>query len=450
MRAGRHLSLKALLTVWFTLVMVAIAAVTCVFVALVSKDTVNTDMRRTLVTRVQRNARDLEENDGRLEIEGGFDYEWDGVFSAVFGSDGTALSGELPADASALPLSDRAVQTLTADGQAYYVYDRYVPLDGGGVWVRGMTVTVGTVSTVGALGRLALVIVPAVVVLAAAGGYLIAALALRPLERVSAAADEISGGADLSRRIDHRAGSKEVARLAGAFNGMMGRLEESFRREKQFVSDASHELRTPTAVIVAECDYALANARDDADWRESAETVRRQAGRMTALIGQLLRYARLEQGTARMEPERLELGELAAVVAEEQSAVTGVPVAAELAPGVFVRGDGILLTRLVTNLVGNACKFGASAVTVRLTREAGEAVLSVADDGVGIAPAEQARIFDRFYQTDRARSAGDGGSGLGLAMVKQIAALHGGAVAVESEEGRGSTFTFRMPAETPD
>lgn len=224
------------------------------------------------------------------------------------------------------------------------------------------------------------------------------------------------------------------------------RLERSFEAERQFTSDASHELRTPVAVILAGLDHGQPT---EEDYRQSVDVIRRQGQQMSRLIGQLLHITRLEQGTQKTYMERADLSALAEAVCEQQRLIApaGTELTLDAPEPVEVQADVLLMTRVLNNLIANAFRYGKDGghVSVTVRRENGWAVLAVRDDGIGIAPEQQERIWQRFYQVDPARSGGEG-TGLGLYMVRQIARLHGGTAEVDSAPGQGSTFTVRIPA----
>ena len=248
----------------------------------------------------------------------------------------------------------------------------------------------------------------------------------------------------------HRAsvrGNDEIAQLAQEFNSLTDRLQTTENARRRFVSDASHELRTPVAVILAECDSLDHGQPTEEDYRQSVDVIRRQGQQMSRLIGQLLHITRLEQGTQKLQLETADLSQLVEVLCEEQAhlAPEGITLAVHTQPDLLVNGDVTRLSRLLTNLISNAYRYGKpnGHVWVDLRREGQWAVLSVRDDGSGIAPEDRERIFQRFYQVDAAR--GKDGSGLGLFMVQQAARLHGGSVTVDSRIGEGSTFIVRLP-----
>lgn len=291
-----------------------------------------------------------------------------------------------------------------------------------------------------------------VIALAAAlGSYLIVRRGLRPLDTINSTAAGIQEGTDLSLRIPLGRARDEFHALGSTFNAMLDRLEQSFGKERRFTDNASHELRTPVAVMLSEADYALAEGRSPSEQREALVKIREQAVRMSELTSQLLVLARADRGASRLQMEELDFSELCEMVGE-----TGVELAEEknitmscaIEPGVHVMGDTSLLMRMVLNLVENAVRYGREGGHIRLELSRAGAWVhgSVADDGIGIAEEDLPRIWERFFQADRSRGGADSGAGLGLAMVDFIAKAHGGSVSCESTLGEGSTFRWSIPA----
>jgi signal transduction histidine kinase len=271
-------------------------------------------------------------------------------------------------------------------------------------------------------------------------GWLLATRLLRPVDRITATAEEISA-TDLSRRIALGGPEDELKRLADAFDSMLERIDGAFAAQRQFVADASHELRNPIAIIQTNLEVAA----DELGPR--ASVVRRATARMARLVDDLLALARSEN-TGYREP--IPLAGLATDVAEELGTLAesrGVRIEVEGA-GADVLGDPDALRRALANLVDNAVRVSppSGCVTIRCGGDAAGAWLEVVDEGPGIPPEEQAHVFERFWRADESRSRASGGSGLGLAIVRQIVENHGGAITVRSEPGRGARFTIRLPA----
>jgi signal transduction histidine kinase len=271
---------------------------------------------------------------------------------------------------------------------------------------------------------------------------------LRPLGRITAAARRIQA-TNLSDRIALEGPDDELKTLADTFDEMLERLDASFTAQRQFVADASHELRNPLAVIQTNADVALWDEGVPAEVKTRLLAVRRATDRMHRLVDDLLALARLELQAA----QRTEV-DLASVVTEVSDELDplakahGLSIEHAAERGVRVVADRDALKRALANLLDNAFRHSPPGAPVRIAaaRENGWAVLRVADDGPGLTPDEQEHVFERFWRSDSARSRESGGTGLGLAIVRRIAESHGGAVSVSSTPGAGSTFEIRLPS----
>ena len=286
--------------------------------------------------------------------------------------------------------------------------------------------------------------------LASAGGLFLAGRALDPIDRITRAAAAI-GADDLSRRLNFHGSHDEVGRLAATFDRMLERLDRAFRRQRQFTADGSHELRTPLTMLASQIDVALERKRTVADYEELLRSLRDDAARMTQLVGELLTLARADAGQQLLNREQLDLGELVSGVVQAMQSLAlqrEVQLTEQAQPHVAVSGDQTRLSQLLINLVDNALRYTSAGGNVRVTvaERAGWAELRVEDTGVGIAAEHLPHLFQRFYRADPARARTDGGAGLGLAIAQWIAEAHGGQISVDSEFGRGSTFTVRLPA----
>lgn len=231
----------------------------------------------------------------------------------------------------------------------------------------------------------------------------------------------------------------------------LGPIRRSLESQRQFISDASHELRTPLAIAKANNALLLDDPEVTIESRlDQAEAVAAELDHLTVLVGDLTTLARADEGRANLLIEPLDLGELAEEVVRDMGAladVLGVRLTSEISPA-RVRGDRARLRQLLMILIDNSLKYASEGGNVRVhcAPDGGRVELSVSDDGVGIAPADQKRIFERFYRADSERTRSKGGTGLGLAIGKWIVEAHGGRIAVESQAGRGTTFRVRLPA----
>jgi signal transduction histidine kinase len=283
-------------------------------------------------------------------------------------------------------------------------------------------------------------------------GWVVAGRVLRPIGRITAVARDIQA-TDLSRRIELPGPDDELKQLADTFDAMLARLDAAFAAQRQFIADASHELRNPLAIIRTNVDVALADpSADPDDLRHTIAVVKRASGRMARLVDDLLALARRQEPILEHEP--VDLG----VAVAEASDDFVVPAAARnivldrvTAPDVVVTGDRDALKRAVANLLENAVRLAPEGSRIRLATgsEGDRAWIAVTDEGPGIAPEDQPHVFDRFWRADKGRSRADGGTGLGLAIVRQIAESHGGEVRLQSKVGVGSSFVIWLPV-APD
>ena len=280
----------------------------------------------------------------------------------------------------------------------------------------------------------------------AVGGWLVSR-AIKPIDSISDAAAKIAAG-DLSQRINVAETESELGKLAAVLNATFARLDASFAQQKQFASDAAHELRTPVSVILTQAQTALNREREAKEYRETLEACQRAAQRMKRLIAALLELTRLDAGQEHVKRKRFGLAEavhesveMIRPIAEER----GLKLTVELSP-IEITGDARRLEQVVTNLLTNAIQYNKAdgEIRVKLEPRDGLATLTVADTGQGIAAEDLPHVFKRFYRGDKSRT-GASNAGLGLAICKAIVEAHSGTIEVTSEEDVGTTFTVRLP-----
>jgi heavy metal sensor kinase len=301
------------------------------------------------------------------------------------------------------------------------------------------------------LVRTLVIAVPLALAVAAGGGIFLARRALKPVDKIAQTAQEIEEN-DLSQRINVNT-KDELGRLAATLNEMIGRLEKAFQRQKQFTSDASHELRAPLAVIEAESSLALQKERPPSDYRQSLETISQESRQMSSLIEQLLTLARADAGKEQWNFTEVNLGRLIANLSADVEVLCqekGLSCQLGQTHDLVIKGDEARLRELFMNLMDNAIRYTPAPGTVSLSlRHEGQmAVVAIKDTGIGIPAEDIPFIFDRFYRVDKSRSRGEGGTGLGLAICQHIAEAHGGKIEVESQVGAGSTFSVWLPLQS--
>ncbi len=373
----------------------------------------------------------------------------DEEFVQVIASDGTVvastanLSGPTPA-IQLQPGTSTRVEEMPFEDGPFIVVAVEVPTDEGPrIVVVGRTLEPVSDTTSVVIAPI-LVGVPLLLLVVAAVTWTVVGRALAPVDSIRNEVQEISS-ARLDRRVPVPASKDEIARLAITMNDMLDRLEQEQDRQRRFVSDASHELRSPIAAIRQHVEVTLAHPEltDDA---ELADVVLAEDLRLQSLVENLLLLTRMDEGTLTLRRAPVDLDDIVLDEASRLRASASEPrvdtrrVAAER-----VIGDEEHLRRLVRNLMDNAQRHARSTVTVSLDRSGADAYLTVDDDGAGVPGPDRRRIFERFTRLDEARDRDSGGSGLGLSIVLEIAQAHDGTVVVSDAPTGGARFEVRLP-----
>ncbi|MBN9662210.1 MAG: heavy metal sensor histidine kinase [Acidobacteria bacterium] len=366
--------------------------------------------------------------------------------SWVYVSPGTQDWTQQPPDARSLPDKGRII-TMGSAKRPYRVLS--APLPDGlvqiGVPVGEYYEMLDHVTWTGVLAS------PVVLLLASLGGYWMSRRALEPVDRITTAAAEIEEQ-NLSRRLPLTGADDELDHLSQTLNSMLGRLEASFRRMAQFTADASHELRTPIAIIRMNAEVALARQRDPEEYREVLLRILAETERTTRLIEDLMALTRADAGAAELLLEPVDLAEVIRDRCAEMQVLassTAIILSTELPASCMVLGDANMLGRLFLILLDNAIRYtpasGLITVSLQSNPAAKTAVAVVRDTGIGITPEDLPHVFERFYRAAKDRSRETGGAGLGLAIAQWIARRHGGDLAVDSTVGVGSAFSLTCP-----
>ena len=458
----KKLSLKVKLTLLYTFFMVLLTCAALAILFSLSSREMLSSVQTRLTQRVQESIENIDLRGDEVRLDSDFYSVSHDVYLAMYNEGMYFMYGRLPHGFRAQPeLSDGEMRTIRDGSREWYVYDMSCRLsDDLTVYVRGVTSVTDAEESFAVTVRLALILLPLMVLATALIGYRFTRRVLLPVRRITGTVKEIRSDADLSRRVgltDADNGKAPVHRdefyaLAETFDGMLEELEEVFRREQQFTSDASHELRTPVSVILAQCDAMLSDESLTEEQRSQLALIRRKAAGMSDMISQLLFLSRADQGRQPIHRERLDLSELTEMIVEEQQMLAdgsgrGIRIESRISPGVEADADETLYIRMVSNLLSNAVRYShdGGKVEVILEERDGEVRGRVRDYGVGIAAEDLPRVWERFYRVDSSRTE-TSHSGLGLSMVRWIAHAHGGDVSVTSEAGKGSEFAFYFPA----
>lgn len=286
---------------------------------------------------------------------------------------------------------------------------------------------------------------PIIIGVAAAASYRLVRRSLQSVDAIRGRVAEISTS-DLAERVPVPASRDEIAALAVTMNEMLERLEAGHRAQKQFLSDASHELRSPLATIVSGLEVVEAHP-DLLNAELVVDTLLPEAHRMRLLIEDLLLLARADEQSLVMRKEQVPLDELAEVEAARVRRGAHCAIHTTISPARLI-GDSAAVSRVIRNLVDNAVRHAKSRVDISVGSRGDDVVLIVGDDGPGIAPADRARVFERFLRLDADRARSGGGTGLGLAIVAEVVAAHGGTVSIDDRRGGGTTIIVTFPQQT--
>jgi heavy metal sensor kinase len=297
------------------------------------------------------------------------------------------------------------------------------------------------------------IVIPAAVLLASLAGYFLARRKLRPVADMAQQASFITAD-NLHQRLDIQNSGDELGKLARSFNELLDRLDRSFEQQRRFIADASHELRTPVAILFGESDVALSQpSRTADDYRESLEILRTEAARLKFIIEDLFTLARVDAGHYRLAKTNFDLEELVAECVQNMRSLAtkrNVTLRSDLTTTeMAIDADEQLLRRMLLNIIDNALKFTPSGGTVSVSCAQSEEgySISVEDSGPGVAADLQEKIFERFFRADPARSRAEnnGGAGLGLSISRLIATAHGGELRLTRSDHTGSLFSVWLP-----
>ena len=441
-------SIKLKIGLWYMGIMILLVFSSLAIVFYISENIIHSSVRTYLKDVVIHRIDYLTIKNGEIIIDSNFDTMIQNVEIAIYDKDFKFLYGNSPNgfEMDNRKSKDDKIMIIRSNNQKWYVYNKTIELgDYGKVWIRGVMPNIGQSSAIETVIQISFVILPFFLILSAIGGYIITKNAFTPIEKIRKIAEKINEGNDLSQRINLGKGDDELHTLANTFDVMFDRLQTSFENEIQFTSDVSHELRTPITVILTQAEYGKDSISSVEDAQKSFGIIEKEGQKMSKLVSQLLTLARMERGRQKLNIENINLSELLEMIIETQtlSAKTkNIKFVTKIMPEIYANIDEMMIMRVFTNLISNAISYGKQngTVTVELFLQKNRIVSKISDDGIGISEDKLDKIWLRFYQVDPSKN-GDN-SGLGLSMVKKIIELHKGEIFVESELGKGTTFTI--------
>lgn len=441
-------SIKLKIGLWYMGIMILLVFSSLAIVFYISENIIHSSVRTYLKDVVIHRIDYLTIKNGEIIIDSNFDTMIQNVEIAIYDKDFKFLYGNSPNgfEMDNRKSKDDKIMIIRSNNQKWYVYNKTIELgDYGKVWIRGVMPNIGQSSAIETVIQISFVILPFFLILSAIGGYIITKNAFTPIEKIRKIAEKINEGNDLSQRINLGKGDDELHTLANTFDVMFDRLQTSFENEIQFTSDVSHELRTPITVILTQAEYGKDSISSVEDAQKSFGIIEKEGQKMSKLVSQLLTLARMERGRQKLNIENINLSELLEIIIETQtlSAKTkNIKFVTKIMPEIYANIDEMMIMRVFTNLISNAISYGKQngTITVELFLQENRIVSKISDDGIGISEDKLDKIWLRFYQVDPSKN-GDN-SGLGLSMVKKIIELHKGEIFVESELGKGTTFTI--------
>jgi len=447
----RQISWKVKVTIWYTFFVVLITGFAMFSITRYAKLTFAVTLEEELEEAVDDFVDDMEFEAGNVEAGKDGYYDNDVVFS-IYNESGELINGYVP---KYFPLNtmlkDETSQVIEFEELQWRTFDKMIKEEEQIYWIRGIMYETRSAAMERTVLLIELSVLPILVLLAAIGGYLITRRAFAPVEQIRQTAENIANGGNISERVPERKAKGELQRLARTFNGMLDTIESTLEEEKQFASDASHELRTPIAVIIAQSEYGAMDDVTDEERKEALEVVLEQGNKMSLLVSQLLTMSRNENNRRNAQYEKVNISKAAETVALELTAkaeAKNIEITTEIQPELYVYAEQIGLTRIFVNLIENAIQYGKEDgfIRVELKKIQNEIQVKVADNGIGIKPEHLPNIFKRFYRADKVRTAGNEvHAGLGLSMVQTLVKNYGGKVEVESVWGEGTTFTLHFP-----
>ena len=440
-------SIKTRITIWYTTLMFVLIVVVLSIVGVLSYQLSIDSIEKDVILQVTQVTEKLSKRQSDVFDTVENKEEFKNV--SIYGPSGKYIVGQYIYDVAKIPFEEGIPRRENIDGKEFIVYDMKTPsppMIRGGFWIRG----VESVNSTMLLGRSAilimLVLIPLILLLTAIGGYYITKRAFRPVNNIVKTANDISSQKDITRRIEITSNAKEdeLHHLSVTLNKMLDKIEHLIMQEKQFTSDASHELRTPISVILAQGEYLLDIAKNDKE-KELAQTIVDKSKQISKLVSRLLLLARIDQNRQTFNIEKVDLGVLIDIAQDsvrEAANKKKIFISNHIEENIIVDADEALLLSAVTNLMSNAVKYGRESgnIIVSSFKKGGKTEIVIEDDGIGISKEHIDKIWTRFYRVDDVRNDEYGSSGLGLAMVKSIIELHGGTISVESEIGKGTKF----------
>ncbi len=443
------LSIKNKLTIFISISIFILIFISLTFLIIAGKGHNESEIKNTLIQTVENNAHKilLKNNQIFLDKEVIF---LNNIYTAIYNEKGNFIYGETPKN---FPLyQDFKTNTVKKINQ-FYVYDKKITIKNTSIFIRGIVSYARTKKTFSSLFYITIILLPILAILTTILAKIFINNTFHPIEHILHVAQQIQNSKDLTLRINlQKNNNDEIHALAHTFDSMFESLEKSFIKEKQFTSDVSHELKTPTSVIIAQCELALENTKDQ-ETKEALQTILWNAKKMSQITSQLLLLSKAEHFNEVLEKEEINFSELCEIIAEQQQEIAlekNITLQFNIEPNITIFGDSALITSAILNLFSNAIKYNKKngKIFFSLTQNKTEIFGRISDTGIGISEHDLPKIWERFYQVDQSRARNHQqyhGTGLGLPLVKWIIQAHKGNITAQSSINKGSIFSFTLP-----
>ena len=528
-------SVKKRINIWYTVLMTLLGLIMGIALTFSQNYISVLNIQKDLISRVEKNADEVDYENGVLDVDNDFVFNLQGALSLVLTEDGRVLAGSYSLDGVNIPAKEfpdpeesGKVLKITVDDRDGYIFDKRVhfnsiefAIDGNtgeiidwsseavnwepvpvelssnpegknkisseeafekallftsldrdeckvigvesddfhgiplivlnvlcedslfdDIIIRGIATKDSASSFTKGFSALLALFIPIYIGIAVFIGFLISKRAFKSVDDLSETLSSVRTLEDTKTAGKVSSDYVEFERLTDSFNRMLERLNGSFEAEKEFTGNASHELKTPLSVILAQCEIILENDALDEESKGAVRSIQRQSQSMNKLICDMLMFARIEQGKEHFDFSQNDFSELVEAVCDDLRIVSDKHIYTDIKESVTMNMDVSLMTRLIYNLLSNADKYGKEGgnIWVSVCEKKDVIVLSVKDDGAGIPAEDREKIFSKFYRVEKSRDRSDGSSGLGLAFVEEICRLHKGRITVESDTGIGSEF----------
>ena len=448
----KQISWKLKVSIWYTSFALLIAVFSIFLITHYAEQAFTESYEEALEENLDEFVQELEIDEEGIEIgKTGF-YRDDIVFS-IYNEKGELAAGYVP---DKFPvdtiLKDEMSQIIESEELQWRTYDMQIQGESDQIyWIRAIMYTTRSAVVERTVLLLEIAILPGLVLLAAVGGFFITKRAFAPVEQIRRTAAQIAQGGDLKERVPERRAKGELQKLAKTFNEMLDTIERTIEEEKQFTADASHELRTPIAVVTAQSEYGVMDDVTEEERKEALQVILEQSNKMSVLVSQLLAMSRSENASKTVQYEKVDLSNVVEAVVSEldkKAAMRNIEIQPDIEKNLYIYADQMGVTRIFVNLIENAIQYGKEHgyIRVELKKIQNQIQVKVVDNGIGIKPEHLPNIFKRFYRVDKVRTAGNEvHAGLGLSMVQILVKNYGGRIDVDSKEGEGTAFTLHFP-----